>query len=71
MMHLVWARHGRQPLKVPTMLVLQQAGHPHYLMAQQLAADWQHLRERDELLVLLQQLRQVVAAYVRRAGGGA
>ena len=31
-------------------------------LAQQLAADWKHLRERHQLLVLLQQLRQVLAA---------
>jgi hypothetical protein len=31
-------------------------------LAEQLVADWQHLREGHQLLVLLQQLRQVLAA---------
>lgn len=75
MMHLVWTRHGR-PLEVPTIVLVlvlvlaEHAGHPHYLLAEQPVADWQHLREGHELLVLLQELRQVLAAYVRRPGGG-
>jgi len=44
MMHLVWTRHGH-PLEVPAVLVLvlvlaEHAGHPHYLLAEQLVADW-------------------------------
>lgn len=68
-MHLVGAC-GWKPLKVASNTMLAPyIRHPHYFLIQQPAADWEHLHEGPQLLVLLQQLRQVLTAYVRRPGG--
>uniref|UniRef100_A0A0A9H712 Uncharacterized protein n=1 Tax=Arundo donax TaxID=35708 RepID=A0A0A9H712_ARUDO len=66
-MHLVRAC-DRQPLKVPNTILATDIGHLHYLLVQQPAADWEHLHERPQLLVLLQQLRQILT-YVRWSWG--
>jgi hypothetical protein len=69
-MHLIWACRLR-PLEVPYAGLPKHPRHSHYLLIQQPAADWEHLHERPQLLMLLQQLRQVLpaAGSVGRDGG--
>lgn len=67
-MHLVWASDWKL-LELPSTMLAPHIRHPHYFLIQQPAADWEHLHKRPQLLMLLQQVRQVLTAYVRRPGG--